>query len=255
MGRPRSDISQRIVRAARVRFLHEGVDGASQRRIARDASTSLGMVYYYFPTKDKLFLAVVEDVYGGLVAELEHLLGDGAPVEERVRRLFRRLAALTDVEMDVVRIVVREGLISNARRRQLLERFLRGHVALVMRIVLDGLASGAFRPIDPPFFLVAAMVGAGLVPQVMRRVVGPDVEPFALLPTGEAYVNLAVDVLLRGIGGSVPSAALLQPEANTKLVESPVSSTSAKMPRPVRAATAGPRGKRPTKRITRKVRG
>ena len=62
MARPRSDIEPRIVHAARRRFLKEGVDGASLRTIARDAKTSIGMVYYYFPTKDDLFFAVVEEV-------------------------------------------------------------------------------------------------------------------------------------------------------------------------------------------------
>src|SRR4029077_6434218 len=57
MARPRSDIQPRIVRAARERFLAEGVDGASLRTIASDAGTNVGMVFYYFPTKDDLFLA------------------------------------------------------------------------------------------------------------------------------------------------------------------------------------------------------
>ena len=62
MARPRSDIQKRIVLAARTRFLADGVDGASLRHIARAARTSIGMVYYYFPTKDDLFLAVVEEL-------------------------------------------------------------------------------------------------------------------------------------------------------------------------------------------------
>jgi AcrR family transcriptional regulator len=63
MPRPKSDIDARIVAAARARFLVEGVDGASLRSIAQDAGTNVGMIYYYFPTKDDLFLGVVEDVY------------------------------------------------------------------------------------------------------------------------------------------------------------------------------------------------
>ena len=66
MARPRSDIAQRIVSAAAERFLHDGVDGASLRRIAQAAGTNLGMVYYYFPSKDDLFLAVVERHYAPL---------------------------------------------------------------------------------------------------------------------------------------------------------------------------------------------
>ena len=74
MPRPKSDIDARIVAAARARFLLEGVDGASLRSIATDAGTNVGMIYYYFPTKDDLFLGVVEDIYAGLLDDLAQAL-------------------------------------------------------------------------------------------------------------------------------------------------------------------------------------
>jgi AcrR family transcriptional regulator len=86
MPRPKSDIDVRILHAARERFLNEGVDGASLRAIAKDARTSIGMVYYYFPSKDDLFLAVVEEVYERVVSELSAALGSDVPVVERIRR-------------------------------------------------------------------------------------------------------------------------------------------------------------------------
>src|SRR5262249_27779376 len=67
MPRPRTDIRVRILHAARARFAAKGVDGSSLRSIAADARTSIGMIYYYFPSKDALFLAVVEEVYGNLL--------------------------------------------------------------------------------------------------------------------------------------------------------------------------------------------
>ena len=91
MGRPRTDIQPRIVRAARARFLAEGVDGASLRTIAADAGTSVGMIFYYFPTKDDLFLAVVEEVYARLLDDLRRALSGDAPVRERLKRAFLRL--------------------------------------------------------------------------------------------------------------------------------------------------------------------
>lgn len=85
MARPRGNIDERIVRAARVLFLRHGVDGASLRNIARRARTSIGMVYYYFPTKDDLFLGVIEQVYGKLLADLSSVLGSASTTEGRLR--------------------------------------------------------------------------------------------------------------------------------------------------------------------------
>ena len=90
MARPRSDIDTRVLRAAAQRFLRDGVDGASLREIARDAGTSVGMVTYYFPTKDDLFTAVVEGVYVGVLRDISAALAPDAPLEEKVQRLHAR---------------------------------------------------------------------------------------------------------------------------------------------------------------------
>src|SRR5450432_1406147 len=105
MARPRSDIRKRVINAARTRFLAEGVDGASLRHIARAAKTSIGMVYYYFPSKDELFLAVVEDVYTGVLADFLPALDPALPVEERILRLYTRMGAISEDERLVVRLV------------------------------------------------------------------------------------------------------------------------------------------------------
>src|SRR6188472_3740663 len=106
MHRPPSDIAARIVEAARDRFLLQGVDGASLRSIAADAGTNIGMVYYYFKTKDELFLAVIEDVYVQLLADIGSALAPDVPEEQRVLRLYQRFAAMSDAEFKVVRLIL-----------------------------------------------------------------------------------------------------------------------------------------------------
>src|SRR6185503_13054588 len=97
VGRKRTDIEPRIVAAARERFLREGVDGASLRAIAADAGTSIGMVYYYFKTKDDLFLAVVEAIYSTLVTDLTAAMSNDVTPRERMRRLYRRIGAMNEL--------------------------------------------------------------------------------------------------------------------------------------------------------------
>jgi AcrR family transcriptional regulator len=201
MARPRGDIEPRILHAARARFLNEGVDGASLRRIADDAGTSIGMVYYYFPTKEELFLAVVEEVYVKLLADLEKVLAPSAPVEQRLEALYRRLGALTPDEMLVGRIMLREALASPARVEQLFQRFQRGHVPLLLALVRDGLAAGLFdRRHSPALILVSMMVLAGPA-QALLRLVSTRVFPGAL-PAGPQLAQEMMDILLHGVGRS-----------------------------------------------------
>jgi AcrR family transcriptional regulator len=200
MPRPRSDIKARVVRAARKRFLAEGVDGASLRRIAADARTSIGMVYYYFPTKDALFLAVLEEAYAKVLSDLTAALDDALPVEERIRRLYARIGALSDEEVVVVRLVLREALISSRRLDQVIERFQRGHLPAMLKLIADGIAGGTFDPGIHPAILIASMMGLGGPAQLMRRVIEPR-SPFPLsLPTRAEQSDQMVSILLHGVG-------------------------------------------------------
>lgn len=198
MGRPRSDIAERVVHAARARFLREGVDGASLRAIAHDAGTSVGMVYYYFPTKDDLFLAVVEEVYGALLDDLAALLTPPAPLEQRLIRLFVRIGASSEHESEVLRLVVREALVSSSRLDRLLERFQRGHLPLLLGAVAGGVEEGAVDPALPLPLAMMITAAIGVAPQVMLRAMASRV-PYPGLPEGEALASVLVDRLLHGI--------------------------------------------------------
>lgn len=200
MARPRTDIAPRIVRAARKRFLEEGVDGASLRTIARDAKTNVGMIYYYFPTKDDLFLAIVEEKYAGLLHELEQILGTEGTTRDRLRRVFSRIGALSSEEADVVRLIVREALVSSARLDRLLERFSRGHLPMLFAVIGDGVQRGELVDNVPMPLLTIAMLGAGVLPQIFRRVAGERAPIFGDLPSGEALAELMLNVIYEGVG-------------------------------------------------------
>ncbi len=204
MARPRSDIAPRIRHAARERFLAQGVDGASLREIARDAHTSIGMVYYYFPTKEALFVGVVEEVYGRLLVDLEKALAPDVSVEQRVHRVSRRIGSMSEDELTIIRLVIREALVSSERRAVLLERFSRGHLPLMVQMIMEGRASGSLTDRHHPFALALSMLGMLVVPQVVRRL-GGDAMPIALgVPGGTALADILADVLLRGIAGPTP---------------------------------------------------
>lgn len=57
---------RRILRAARNEFMRHGYSGARVDRISRAARSSDRMIYYYFASKEALYLAVLEGVYSEL---------------------------------------------------------------------------------------------------------------------------------------------------------------------------------------------
>jgi AcrR family transcriptional regulator len=199
MGRPRSDIAPRIVHAARARFLYEGVDGTSLRDIAKDARTSIGMVYYYYATKDELFLAVIEEIYAKLLEDLALALAPDVPVRDRLRRVFTRIGGASDEELQVIRLVVREALVSSERLGVVLERFRRGHLPMLLAALADGVARGEVEGEHPLPLLMMCSFAIGLAPQMIKRVAGATA-PFDLLPKGPRLADTLVDILFSGIG-------------------------------------------------------
>jgi AcrR family transcriptional regulator len=206
MARPASDIAPRIVHAARERFLFEGVDGASLRNIAKDAGTNIGMVYYYFKTKDELFLAVVEEVYSRLLEDMRRIMAEPEPPDQRIAKLYQRIAAMSDDEFKIVRLILREALVSSARLAGLANRFQAGHIPLVMQLIQDGVGQQRLRSDLHPVAMMGAMFVLGLMPQLARRLLSATDLSFAhLLPPGAAVAGTMFEVLLHGIGAAADS--------------------------------------------------
>jgi AcrR family transcriptional regulator len=181
----------------------EGVDGASLRRIAKEARTSIGMIYYYYPTKDDLFLAVVEEIYSVVLADLLAALDPSLPVEERIRRLYVRVGSVTEDELLVIRLVLREALVSSKRLDRIVELFWRGHVPLILRLVGDGIANGTFDDRIHPAVLFISMMALGGPGQLMRRVLAARAS-FPGIPSGAELSERMLENLLHGIGKKQP---------------------------------------------------
>jgi AcrR family transcriptional regulator len=215
MGRPRSGIQERIVAAARTRFRAHGVDGASLREIARDADTNIGMVVYYFPTKDDLFLAVVEEVYAGVVRDMAAILDTEGSARERLRGAFVRLGRASELELEVIQLVLRESLSSSARFRRILARFMRGHVPLIMATITDGVRRGELDSTIPVPFILIAAIGLGALPQIARRVLS-GAPPFAGLPGVEDLADLSTRLLFGAAGPAGQHRSRPSPSRRTR---------------------------------------
>lgn len=201
MARPRSDIRPRLLQAARRRFLAEGVDGASLRTIAQDANTNVGMVVYYFATKDELFLAVVEQLYVQLLEDLTQALRAPKTLRERLTTAFSRLGAASNEELEVIRLVLREALLVPASPRfaKLLARFRQGHFAVLLQTLADGVNDGELDGSIPLPLLMISTFAMGGVPQILRRI-ARDESPFSSLPAPPELAEHALALLLQGIG-------------------------------------------------------
>ncbi|MFA4928815.1 MAG: TetR/AcrR family transcriptional regulator [Patulibacter sp.] len=104
-----------IVEAAAQTFERLGYEQTTTNRVADRAGVSIGSLYQYFPNKDALLLALIEDHLDDAAARLQPVLGallrDPPPVAEGIDRLLR-----VTVELHAARPALHRVLLDDAPR-------------------------------------------------------------------------------------------------------------------------------------------
>jgi len=92
-------------------FISEGFSAASTNEIARRANSSKTTFYSRFPTKEQLFLAVIERRVSGIFHHVAASLPDEPPTEETLRNFGSALIrfALSKEQIALVRVVSMES--------------------------------------------------------------------------------------------------------------------------------------------------
>lgn len=99
---------QQILDGARRCFLAQGFDGASMNEIVKAAGVSKGTVYAYFPSKEKLFEALIFQDRRYQAEQTVVIDDDGRPIEQVLHALALRMAKMfkTPETVAYVRLVI-----------------------------------------------------------------------------------------------------------------------------------------------------
>jgi AcrR family transcriptional regulator len=154
MRKPKAPAANRarIVQAAMDEFASRGFKGASMDAIAARTHTTRAMINYYFGSKEKLYLAVLEGVYSEIrQAEGELDLDHLAPVAAMRRIVEFTFRYYIDHE-NFVRLVIAENQAKgrHLRKSKAMRTLNRPIVERLSRVIERGQAEGSFRAgIDP----------------------------------------------------------------------------------------------------------
>ena len=188
----REQTRQRIVEAAVECFAERGFRAASTREIASRAGANQGLITYHFKSKDALWKAAADRLFGELrrrVMERVPLIEELDP-RERARegiRLFVRFAA---AHPELFRFMLEAGKSDDERMQWLVDSHLEP-----MYELLPTVGAAAEGPLQP--HLQYVLVGAGSVifavaPEV-RRLTGLDpTQPEAIETHAEVVARLLV---------------------------------------------------------------
>ncbi|TGE00697.1 TetR family transcriptional regulator [Methylobacterium nonmethylotrophicum] len=141
-----------ILAVAREEFSAFGLSGARVDAIAERTRTSKRMIYYYFGSKEGLYLAVLEKAYADIrQVEADLDLGNLAPAEA-IRRLVEFTFEYDEAHPDFIRLVTIENIhrAEHLSGSETIRGLNLGVIQTITDIIARGQADGCFRAdVDP----------------------------------------------------------------------------------------------------------
>jgi TetR/AcrR family transcriptional regulator len=145
-----------VLQAAERVFAEKGFDGARMDDIAREAKVNTAMIYYFFKNKERLFQAVLDDMYSGLEAAIR-------PAPNKVSDPVERFFAMVSGYFDYVdgrrtypQIIQRE-VIGGGKFLGAIARHLEPMYKAGRGIITEGIKGGSFRKLDAGDLLLTAV--------------------------------------------------------------------------------------------------
>jgi len=152
----------RLLESAAAAFACHGLAGANINAISVDAGLAKGTVYNYFPSKEALFAAVVQEACRRAVDEAEDP-GREAPTRDRLRALVRADIAWAAQHEPFARVLVRELFSGDPELYGRVVEAALPYVGRVAEVLADGIDRGEVGTDRPVEQLAQLFTGLGLL--------------------------------------------------------------------------------------------
>jgi len=154
----------RIVRAAIDEFAARGFKGASMDAIAARTDTTRALINYYFGSKEKLYIAVLEQVYGEIREAEGELDLDHLEPLDAIRRIVEFTFNYYLEHEGFVRLVVAENQARgrHLRKSKTMRTLNRPIIERLARVIERGQAQGRFRSGVDPVEIHKAIAALGI---------------------------------------------------------------------------------------------
>ena len=187
---------ERILDAALEVFARKGYHRAIVDDIVRASGTSKGAVYHHFPTKEAIFLALVDDFATRLARAVAAAIAEQHGALAKVECALTAVLATFAADERLARLILLEavslGPTYQAKRAEVADRF----VTLIQGYLDEAVADGSIAPLDTR---VATLAWLGAVNEIIAQWL------HGALPDVSATIPALTRVLLRSIGVAYPA--------------------------------------------------
>jgi TetR/AcrR family transcriptional regulator len=137
----------KILDAARIEFVSNGLNGARVDRIAEQSGVNKNLIYHYFGSKDELYLNVLEGIYADMRTHQQDEDLRGLPPVEGMKRLVSNTFDHFVATPDLTRLMSIENIHygANLKSSQMIKPLYRGLLDTIQILLKRGQAEGVFR--------------------------------------------------------------------------------------------------------------
>lgn len=155
---------EQVLNAAADVIRAKGYQAASISDIAQRLGSDRASVYYYFASKQEIFLALVQQAVEANVADVEAAAAASGSATDRLIRVIEHLAESYERHYPYLHLYVQEDMRRMSDDGSAAEKHLkdcsRRYDAALLKITIEGVESGEFRSEVDPQMLKFAVVGA-----------------------------------------------------------------------------------------------
>jgi AcrR family transcriptional regulator len=154
----------RILAAAIDEFAARGFKGASMDAIAARTHTTRALINYYFGGKEKIYLAVLEHVYGEIRQAEDRLDLDHLAPADAIRRIVEFTYHYYLEHEGFVRLVVAENQAAgrHLKKSRMMRSLNRSIIDTLRRVLERGQRDGTFRRDVEPMEIHKAIAALGM---------------------------------------------------------------------------------------------
>ncbi len=147
---------QRILQGALEVFRENGVENATMDEIAHQAGFGKSTLYYYFPSKDEVFTAIMVEGWEQLWLSIEDIIHADYPPKETFLKILKKLAEIVDAERARFEFLFNAArMLTKDSEKPAWKAYQERLYATLLSILKDGIAAGQFTDLKPELMLQA----------------------------------------------------------------------------------------------------
>jgi TetR/AcrR family transcriptional regulator len=151
------DTRDRVLAVALPLFAERGYRGTSLRDIARRIGIKAPSLLHHFPSKQQLYVAVLDRIFEGMEAAAQRVATGKGSKQERLVQAIQDSIDYIAKHPDSMKLLWKEMADESGVGRNLLKRRMPPLDAIVVNFIFRGQREGEFRPELDPFHFIQSL--------------------------------------------------------------------------------------------------